>query len=73
MHLADASYIDEVLAVCIVILAFSTLFSFISIRVRTASLSRRSETVAAYTFLVALILIAIISVLLAANVQYFSF
>jgi hypothetical protein len=63
LHLPQTTIIDNVVAVLIVILAFSCMFSFSSIRAKSAEISKSHETIADYLFIVALTLIAFVSVL----------
>ena len=63
LHLPQTSIIDNVVAILIVILAFSCMFSFSSIRAKSTDVSKRHETIADYLFIVALTLIAFISIL----------
>jgi heme O synthase-like polyprenyltransferase len=65
LRLSQTTIIDNVVAVLIVILAFSCMFSFSSIRAKSPEVSKRHESIADYMFIVSLILIAFISVLAA--------
>lgn len=65
LGLPQTAIIDNVVAILIVILAFSCMFSFSSIRAKSSVVTKRHETVADYLFIIALMLIAFISVLAA--------
>jgi hypothetical protein len=70
LHIANKSeiyFIDEFTSVVAVLLSFSCIFSFISIRTKNLNKEKRLETVAEYLFLTALIGILIIIVLITFN------
>ena len=63
LHLPQTTIIDNVVAVLIIILAFSCMYSFASMRSTSPTVTKRYETVADYLFIVALTLIAFVAVL----------
>lgn len=64
---AQASIIDECTSVIAILLIFSCLFSFISLRTKNDDKEKKFETVAEYFFLVSLIGILVIILLIAFN------
>ena len=71
LHIADDTethFIDEVTAVVGVLLTFSCLFSFISIRTKNIKRERSFETTADYLFVISLIGILATILLIAFNI-----
>ncbi len=67
LHIADlteANIVDEFTSVVGVLLTFSCLFSFISIRTSNAKIEKRFETIADYLFIASLLGILTIIMLL---------
>ena len=64
---AETSFIDEFTSVIALLLVFSCLFSFISIRTNNEKREFRFETIADYLFLISLIGILIIILLISLN------
>jgi hypothetical protein len=67
LHIADMTeryFIDEFTSVVAVLLTFSCMFSFISIRTKREKREKKFETIADYLFLTALIGILIIILLI---------
>ncbi len=64
---AETSFIDEFTSVIALLLVFSCLFSFISIRTKNEKREFRFETIADYIFLISLIGILIIILLISLN------
>ena len=64
---AESSIIDELTIVIAVLLLFSCLFSFISIRTTSPEREQRLETIADYLFVASLVGILIIILLIAFN------
>jgi hypothetical protein len=70
LHIAniiETNIIDELTSVVAVLLTFSCIFSFVSIRTVNVIKEKRLETIADYFFLVALIGILIIILLITLN------
>ena len=65
--IAETRVIDELTSIVAVLLTFSCIFSFISIRTDKPKWGQNSETVADYLFFVALIGILVIILLIALN------
>jgi hypothetical protein len=63
MGLAGATFIDEITAFLIVLLAVSCTYSFASIRATEYKKAKRFETVAEYFFMTSLLLITATSIL----------
>lgn len=70
-NLPQKGFIDEALGLTIFILAFSCLFSFVSMRSHNVNNTERSEIIAEYLFLSALLVLVVLSLLLALNSIYF--
>lgn len=69
-HIADQAetfFIDEFTSIVAILLTFSCIFSFISIRTKKDAREKYFETIADYLFLVALVGILIIILLIAFN------
>ena len=64
---AESSFIDEFTSAIALLLVFSSLFSFISIRTSNENRELRFETIADYLFLISLIGILIIIILISLN------
>jgi hypothetical protein len=64
---AEAHYIDELTSVIAVLLAFSCIFSFVSIRTTNLKREKLLERIADYLFVVALVGILLIILLIALN------
>ena len=67
LHITDStesSIIDEFVSVIALLLAFSCLFSFISIRTKSAAKEKQFEVIADYLFIASLIGIVLIILLL---------
>jgi len=62
---SEASLVDEFTSVIALLLIFSSLFSFLSIRTIDAKKERKLETIADYLFVIALVGISIIVLLIA--------
>ncbi len=70
LHIAnhrEAHYIDELTSVIAILLTFSCMFSFFSIRTSNPINEKRFETIAEYLFVVALVGILLIILLIAFN------
>lgn len=70
LHIANQTetfYIDEITSVVGILLAFSCIFSFISIRTTNLSLENRLETIADYLFFAALIGILVVILFISLN------
>ena len=70
LHIASKTenyFIDELISVVAVLLTLSSIFSFVSIRSKKDSKARKSETIADYFFLVALLGILVIILLITFN------
>jgi hypothetical protein len=70
LHIADQTetfFIDEFTSVVAVLLTFSCMFSFISIRTKHAKREKKFETIADYLFLAALVGILVIILLITFN------
>ena len=66
-NLTETHVIDELTSIIAVVLTFSCIFSFISIRTKNAAREKLLETIADYLFLLALIGILIIILLITLN------
>jgi len=70
LHIANQTeifFIDEFTSIVAVLLTFSCLFSFVSIRTKKEEREKRYETIADYLFLVALFGILVIILLITFN------
>jgi hypothetical protein len=63
----EASYIDELTCIIAIILTFSCIFSFVSIRTINPKREEVLETIADYLFMIALLGILIIIILISLN------
>ena len=70
--LPQAGFIDEFVAVCVVIFSFSCFFSFLSMRSKKAELIEQYETWSDYLFLAGLIILALVSALLSLAIVTFA-
>ncbi len=68
--LSELSKIDELTGVACILLISSCLLSFLSIRTSRPKLNTRYEVVADYVFIVALVLVFIITFLVAFSILY---
>lgn len=71
LHIADATrnhFVDELTAVVAVLLIFSCIFSFMSIRTKNEKKEQRDETIADYFFFAALVGIMLIIFLITFNI-----
>jgi len=66
-NLLEAQIIDELTSVFSILLTFSSIFSFISIRTNNPTLENKFETIADYLFLIALMGILIIIIFISLN------
>jgi hypothetical protein len=70
LHIAnkiETNFIDEFTSVVAILLTFSCIFSFMSIRTTDKTREKRLETIADYIFIVALIGILVIILLITLN------
>lgn len=70
LHIAnqmETYYIDELTAIVGILLAFSCIFSFISIRTTNPALENRLESIADYLFFASLVGILVVIVLISLN------
>lgn len=68
--LSEVSKIDELTGIACILLGASCIFSFLSIRTSSESLNSRYESLADYIFIVALLLVFIITFMIAFSIIY---
>lgn len=68
--LSDVSRIDELTGIACILLVSSCLFSFLSIRTSKKKLTVRYESLAGYIFIVALVLVFVITIMVAFSIIY---
>jgi hypothetical protein len=66
-NLLEAHIIDELTSLIAILLTFSSIFSFMSIRTNNPPIEKKFETIADYLFLVALMGILIIIIFISLN------
>ncbi len=66
---AELSFIDEFTSVIAILLIFSCLFSFYSIKTSKEGIGKKLETIADYIFMVALVGILLVVVLIGFNIM----
>ena len=72
LGLPQDGWIDEIVAICVVIFSLSCFFSFLSMRAKRESRAQELESLADYVFLAGLSILTIVSILFALGLIAFT-